>query len=120
MARNIYLNPNEDKALRLLAEGRSHYVIRDQCVIPLAGMAIFTQNIRRKTGIQDTRYPRECRLYVERVDSALANRALTPEEVHVLEMYSDNQTVEGIAYRNQKPEPDMEKEIAALLQRIGI
>ena len=120
MARNIYLSPNEDKALRLLAEGRSHYVLRDQCVIPLAGMAVFTQNIRRKTGIHDTRYPRECRLYVEKVDNALANHSLTPEELRILEMYANGETSEGIGNRHGKTEWDMEKEIAALLQRIGI
>src|SRR5688572_11284574 len=95
----IYLSEDEEKALRLLAEQASAYTIRDQCKLPLSGLAIFTSEIRRKTGIRDTKNPNECRSYIRQYEAAMAAARPTDDEIWLLRHYSEKDTIEGLTYQ---------------------
>lgn len=120
MDRIIYLNSNEEMALRLLADGKSLYTLREQCVIPLAGMAMFLQSLRHKTGIRDTRFPLECRQYLSRYATAMENPAVTDDEKLILQLYAGGETHMGIASVVKMEEAELTRTLQSLLERIGI
>lgn len=100
MAKIIYLSDNEEKALRLLAEAKTGPQIKAQCDIPLAGMGVFTSEIRRKTGIRDTRFALECRRYIERYEATIG-QPVSLDQIRILRDILKGETFEGIAYRMQ-------------------
>jgi hypothetical protein len=95
----IYLSEDEEKALRLLTEQASAYTIRDRCKLPLSGLAIFTSEIRRKTGIRDTKNPKECQSYIRQYEAAMAAARPTEDEIWLLRHFCDKDTIEGITYQ---------------------
>lgn len=97
--RIIYLTPNEEKAVRLMAQGLSSREINNQCEIPLAGYAAFTLNIRRKTGIHDHHDKRVCQGYLDAYVEAMEKQAITPQQVEALRRYLRKETLEGIGYQ---------------------
>ncbi len=97
----IYLSENEEKALRLLAAGYSIREVYDNCKVPLSGMSVFTAQIRRKTGIEHTRHPQECREYIARVEAALRGHGPDEIELRVLSHIAEGDTFIAIANRLQ-------------------
>lgn len=99
---NIYLTKDEHKALVLLSEGKTSFMIREQCLVPASGMSFFLSEIRRKTGIRDTKQPPECREYLKRHNEALSHSP-APEHIRLLQKYQAGETWEGIAYTMPLP-----------------
>lgn len=95
----IYLTPEEEKALRLYALGCSSRSVVEQCDIGLSGLAVFTQNIRKKTGIADHKERKQCEHYIERYERAMANPVLRADQLLALQMLANGDTMEGMAYR---------------------
>lgn len=94
----IGLSKDEQTALTLLAEGRNGLYIREHCTIPLAGFSVFTSEIRRKTGIADTKDRRECAQFLERYARALATPP-SAEHVAVVRSIVADESLISIAYR---------------------
>lgn len=97
MALNIYLTEDEYKALVLLSEGKTSYMIRQNCFVPASGLSFFLSEIRRKTGIRDTKQPPECREYLKRHAEALSTPPTT-DQIRILQKYQAGETWEGIAH----------------------
>lgn len=120
MKRIIYLSEEEEKALRLLAQGFNSYVIHEKCKLPMAGMGIFTQEIRRKTGIRDTKYARECFLYIKRFEEAMDNPPLTPDDLRLLRFYRDDYTLDAMASEWKTTPVEITARIESLFTHMGI
>lgn len=95
----IYLTAEEEKALRLLALGCGSRSIIEQCDVGLSGIAIFTQKIRRKTGIADHKEKKQCEAYLERYERAMVNPVLSDNQLRALRMLTNGDTMEATAYR---------------------
>lgn len=120
MKRILYLSDNEENALLLLCKGFTSYAIRQQCDIPSAGMAVFTQTIRKKTGIADSRSIETCREYLARYDAAMASLALSPRALQLFRYLSRGDTLTGTAYLLQCTEAELLMEYESALTAAGI
>lgn len=86
---HIYLTPDEEKALRILADSRPHFVLKEANVIPTYGLSIFLSNLRRKTGIRDTKNSKEIRAYFSKYEEAMAYPGFSPEELDAVRKIID-------------------------------
>jgi len=119
----IYLTADEQRAIRIFAKGQSSREIQRQCVLPLSGMAFFTIELRRKTGIQNLRLASECQSYLERYAQALDNLATNPlsnMEVHLLRAFAGGMGLAELAYTTETPPTDFLERLNTLLTRCGI
>lgn len=102
MSLNIYLTKDEHHALVLLSELKTTYAIQEQCKIPMSGMGFFLSEIRRKTGIRDTKQTKECKDYLKRHAEALS-KPPTTDQIRILRKYLAGETWEAIG--NSMPLP---------------
>jgi hypothetical protein len=94
----IYLSEAENCTLTLLSKGFSTREIHSSCEIPLSGYAIFTQDLRRKTGIRDHRDSSECRAYVAKYQQAITGEGPNGEQTRAMRSFSLGNTITAIAY----------------------
>lgn len=103
----IYLTKDEDNAIKLLAKGASPSIIQRNCILPASGMGFFTAELRRKTGIIDTRNPRQCREYLENYRKAMEGEGLTPTQLKAARFQQDRETYGAIAARLGIPQAEV-------------
>lgn len=99
MARNIYLTENEEKAIRALTEPIVYSALKHSCEVPAIGVHLFAADLRRKTGIRDTKNPLECRAYLQRYDAAMSSLAPTAEQLTLLRYFLAGESYQGVAYQ---------------------
>jgi hypothetical protein len=98
--KNLYLTANEEKAVKLLADGRSSGFILEQCEIPVSGLGTFTAELRRKTGIEDTRSPSDCKSYLNRYAKAFeVPPKLSREQEEATRIILKGNSMTAVAYR---------------------
>lgn len=128
MRPNIYLTSNEEKALRSLASNGDYSKLKNACEIPQYGIHLFLAQIRRKTGIRDTKDTNECRAYLERYEATIANPAPTEEQLALLRHYAAGDSYTSIAFWMTKTRAletplaatDIPKMVDAACEAIGI
>jgi len=98
--KNLYLTSNEEKAIRLLADGRSSAILLEECEIPISGLGVFTYELRRKTGIENTRRPSDCQYYLKQYAKAFENPPqLSVEQKDAARLLMGGATIKTIATR---------------------
>lgn len=121
MSKNIYLTEAENEALVLLSKGFNTSQVYQKCDVPPSGMSFFLAEIRRKTGIQDIKYPKECRQYQEKYEQAFANfSSISKENLHFMERILEGETPEALAYREKTTEPHVLMRAESLYRAMGI
>jgi hypothetical protein len=116
----IYLSEVENCTLTLLSKGFSTRDIHATCAIPLSGYAIFTQDLRRKTGIRDHRDSSECRSYLEKYQQAITGEGPTAEQTRAIRSFSLGNTITTIGYLLGLTEEVTEQTIDAACRAAGI
>jgi DNA-binding CsgD family transcriptional regulator len=116
----IYLTPNEEKTLRLLMDDLSSYAIIRQCEIPSIGLSLFKHEIRRKTGIRDTKNTKEIRQYFAAYDASMAAQPISVEQVRTLRLFLGGDTFEAISYQMGVPPEGAEELIYSACRAAGI
>lgn len=97
MIQNLYLSEDEHKALVLLSQRYNSYDIRKQCVLPAAGMSVFMSEIRRKTGISDTRQTALCAEYLRKYAAAINGKGPSPVQFRLLQWLNEGMTLPNAA-----------------------
>lgn len=71
MPKNPYLTEEETRALDMLAKETSYHAIRRECNVHSARLPLFMQDLRRKTGIHDTRDAQAVQTYLTSYEQAV-------------------------------------------------
>lgn len=98
MAHNLYLTDNELRAIESLAKTDSYSALRTACDIPDYGVHMFAAELRRKTGIHNSRSPSECAAYLERYRKSMENTP-TAEQLYLLNAFAKGDDNQGISYQ---------------------
>lgn len=120
MSHILYLTKDENIALTLLSQGVKSHAIQRQCVVPLSGMGFFTAEIRNKTGIRDTRNPRECQKYLRDFAESMELTRPSILQVNIMRMLLERNTHEGIAHKLEIIAEQIPQLIADFNKRAGI
>jgi len=103
------LTNRELRILSLLAQGQTYNQVKERLAITtIENVHVTCYNIRKKTGIRQTRDPNECRAYMEKVAPDTVRRAfhlsalpaedgLTEGQAHVLRLIAAGRTYKQIA-----------------------
>lgn len=94
--------------------------IQRKCTLPLSGFFVFAQNIRRKTGIADTRSPEQCRAYLQKYAKAMAGPGFTKDQVTLARLTLGGHTTEGKAHQIKSTEAQVIELIADLYAKAAI
>jgi hypothetical protein len=97
LTQNIYLSEDEQKAIVLLSQRYTYNELPMHCRIPLSGMNFFLAEIRRKTGIRDTKYHKECKDYLTAVAATLEKESPSRDQIWAMRLYLEESTIEAMA-----------------------
>lgn len=81
---NLYLTTNEEKAIHLLADGKSLETVHYECALSLQRLYNFMATLRRKTGILNIRKAQNSRDYLAKYKKAMAGDPPTTEHLELL------------------------------------
>lgn len=84
LMRIIYLTQTEQKAVELIADGRSMEFIHNECVEAPQRLSNFLATLRRKTGISDTKRALPAQKYLAACHAAINGPRPSPDEMGAL------------------------------------
>jgi hypothetical protein len=117
----LYLSDAEEQALRLFAQNKCSQAVYELVKVPYIGIWPFVAGIRRKTGIREISYPRECIEYIQKYEAAMLNpQPLTENERYAIVLLLDKNTYDGMCYRFKMDVFGLEEMFESAKKKMGI
>jgi hypothetical protein len=94
----LYLDQTENCIIHHLSQGFTRKQIKANCGVPENEYDLYTQDIRRKTGIRDQKDPTQCLEYLEKYQRAITGEGPTENQTRAMRLFCLGTTLTAIGH----------------------